>query len=477
MTSSAPSAVSNPNAPSPNSIESRLVSHLRTARFEQLPAAAVEGALREILWTIGTSVAGAASSGGDEVMRFVRAQGGVPEAGVFGHADRLPAALAGFANGVFAKALEYEDKLWLDHAHAYAIGTAVVPAALAVAEHIVHHGGRVSGRELLMAVALATDIQGRMVRAALGSITTGWNSTYTFASLGAAMAAIRLLKLPQEQAMHAMGLAYAQTTGNYQGHREGVLGVRMMMGFGVRNGITAAHLAQLGVTGVHKYLTGEFGIYPLLYRDIAYNLDWLERDLGSSFTGADLGFKAYPCCAVIHAVLDSVLGLGADSPDPATVESVKVYGNPRMKIAAEPVALRKRPQNDVDCQFSIPWAVACALVDRRVSLAHYSGAALGDARYATLAPRVDVDMLAGREGVYADIVLKDGTRLRTPTVLTPKGHYENPLTTPEIVERYFDCVAHSPRPVAHARAAAAKDMILMLEQVDDATEIVRLLTA
>lgn len=459
----------------PATIEQRLVTHLRSARFEQLPAAAVEGARRELLWAIGTSVAGAAASGADEVIGFVRGQGGVPEAGVLGFPDRVPAALAGFANGVFAKALEYEDKLWLDHSHAYAIGTAVVPATLAITEHLLHKGVRVSGRDVLMAIALATDIQGRMVRAALGSITTGWNSTYTFASLGAAMASIRLLGLPQEQAMHAMGLAYAQTTGNYQGHREGVLGVRMMMGFGVRNGIAAAQLAQLGVTGVHKFLTGEFGIYPLFYRDIPYNLDWLERDLGTFFTGADLGFKAYPCCAVIHPVLDAVLGLGAATPDPASVESVKVFGSPRMKIAAIPVELRKHPQCDVDCQFSIPWAVACALVDRRVSLAHFNGAALGDARYAALAPRVEVDMAAGREGVHAEILLKDGRMVRTATVTIPKGHGDNPLSTAEVVERYRDCMQHAARPWPVARIDAIRDLVLGLADLDDAAVLTRAL--
>jgi 2-methylcitrate dehydratase PrpD len=459
------------------SIEEQLVTHLREARFEQLPAAAVESAQREILWALGTGIAGSAANGADEVMAFVRQNGGRGESTVWGHGDRVPASLAGFANGVFAKALEYEDKLWLDHAHAYAIGTAVVPAAIAVAERVVSGGGTVSGRDLLMAVALATDIQGRMVRAALGSITTGWNSTYTFSSLGAAMASIRLQGLPHDQAMNAMGLAYAQTTGNYQGHREGVLGVRMMMGFGVRNGITATQLANLGVTGVHKFLTGEFGIYPLFYRDIPYNLDWLSRDLGSFFTGADLGFKAYPCCAVIHSVLDAVLGLGKDMPDAAAVESVMVFGNPRMKICSVPIELRKYPQCDVDCQFSIPWAVACALVDKRVSLSHFTSAALGDARYVALAPRVDIDLQPGRDGVHVEIRLKDGSTLRTAMVTAPKGHFENPLSTAEVVDRYRDCMQYGPERLPRERIEAAKDMVLDLPGLADATAIMRVLTA
>ena len=73
-----------------------------------------------------------------------------------------------------------------------------------------------------------------------------------------------------------------------------------------------------------------------------------------------------------------------------------------------PTELRKHPQCDVDCQFSIPWAVACALTDRRISIAHFTDRALGDERYRALAPRVEVHLEPGREDVYAQITLKQG---------------------------------------------------------------------
>jgi len=226
---------------------------------------------------------------------------------------------------------------------------------------------------------------------------------------------------------------------------------------------------------VQCFLTGEFGMYPLFYRDIPYRLEKLDSELGTRFSGADLGFKAYPCCAVIHSVLDAVLALGDATPDPATIEAVRVFGSPRMKIAAIPVELRKRPQCDVDCQFSIPWAVACALVDRRVSLGHFNGAALGDARYAALAPRVDVDMQDGREGVHAEITLKDGRVVRTPTIVIPKGHGDNPLSTAEVVERYRDCMRHAATPLSAARIAAVDALVMGLADLDDASALMRAL--
>jgi len=64
-------------------------------------------------------------------------------------------------------------------------GTAVVPAAIAIAEQI----GGLDGRTLLTAVALATDVEGRMLKAVANVGASGWNSTYLYAAFGAAMAA------------------------------------------------------------------------------------------------------------------------------------------------------------------------------------------------------------------------------------------------------------------------------------------------
>src|ERR1700675_820194 len=98
-------------------IEEQLVRHVRETAFADLPEDAVDAARREILWALGTSVAGAGAAGSDKIVAFVRQQGGREESTVIGFGDRVPASLAGLANGAFAKAREYEDKFWLDERH------------------------------------------------------------------------------------------------------------------------------------------------------------------------------------------------------------------------------------------------------------------------------------------------------------------------------------------------------------------------
>ncbi|MBI2907859.1 MAG: MmgE/PrpD family protein [Chloroflexi bacterium] len=455
-------------------VEEQLVRHLCEVSFSDLPEEAIAAARREVLWTLGTSVAGAGASDSEKIIAFVRQVGGRPEATVLGFGDRLPASLAGLANGAFAKALEYEDKYWVDRSHGYSIGTAVVPAAFATAEHL----GGVDGKALLEAVALATDVQARMVKAVPSSTETGWNATYIFAAFGATMAASKLLRLDQEQFMNALGLAYAQTTGNRQAQSEPqeVLGVRMQMGFGVRNGITAAQLARLGVTGVHNFLSGGFGLYPLFFKGEGIDMDALTADLGQRFEGTRLGFKAYPCGAVVHPVLDAVLSLlGRNGIQTESIEEVKVYGTTRLKRMVEPRERRQNPKNHIDTEFSLPWAVACTIVDGRLSVAHFTEKALRDPRYAKLARKVETDMDANREGVWVEMKLSDGRALKSERVLAAKGHPDNPQSTDELVEKYRDCVQLSPKPLTRERTEQAKDLVLQLQECTDVTKIVQLL--
>ena len=450
-------------------MEKQLITHIRERTYADLPQAAVDAARREVLWALGTSVAGAGAEGSDRIAAFVRQQGGREESTLIGFGDRLPATLAGLANGSFAKALEYEDKFWMDEGHGYAIGAAVVPAAFAIAEHL----GGVDGKTFLTAVALATDLQARLV---VGDIDIGWNATYVFSVIGATMAAAKLMGLDEEQFTNAMGLAYAQLAGNSQSAAEGVLAVRIQLGFGVRNGITAAQLARQGITGAQHFLTGKFGLYSLVFKDQEVDLDAPTRDLGRTFLGIRLGFKAYPCGAVAHPVLDAVLSLlGRDGVTAHSIEAVQVFGTPRLKIMVEPREVRQNPKSHIETEFSLPWAVACLIVDGKLSLSHFRAEALRNRRYAELARKVESDMDDSRHGVWVEMKLKDGRTVKSRRVLGAKGHPDNPQSTEEMVEKYRDCVQHGPKPLSRERTEQAKDMILHLDEVPDVAEIIRLL--
>ena len=123
------------------------------ARSRSLPPQAAREAKHRILDTLAAIVSGAGLKPGEMAVRYVRAQGGVPEASVFTTAIRTSAVNTALANAMFAHADETDDADPVTKAHP---GSAVVPAAFAIGERDDR-----SGRELLRAVTLGYDARCR----------------------------------------------------------------------------------------------------------------------------------------------------------------------------------------------------------------------------------------------------------------------------------------------------------------------------
>ena len=131
-------------------ITARLASYIAAARGRALPPEAARHTTDRILDTLGAIVSGARLKPGEMAIRFVRQQGGTPEAAVCASGLRTSAINAALANGMFAHADETDDFEPVTKAHP---GCAVVPAALAVAERDDR-----SGADVLRAVAAGYDV-------------------------------------------------------------------------------------------------------------------------------------------------------------------------------------------------------------------------------------------------------------------------------------------------------------------------------
>ena len=336
--------------------------------------------------------------------------------------------------------------------------------------------GGVDGRTFLAAVAVATDVEARMIKVVPEAIYTGWNPSYLFAAFGAAVAAGRLLGLDATRMQHALGLAYAQTAGNRQNMLEGTLGNRMQMGFAVRNGLAAAQLAALGASGAQDFLTGRFGVYPLFLGSTRLRTKALTERLGVHFLGADLGFKAWPCCAATHPALDAVHALcKAERFTPEDVESVRILGSERMRITVEPLALRQVPRTQPDAQFSVAWSAACLIIDGRLRLSHYTDATLGSPRHAALSAKVTTEMARDREVVSVEIRLRDGRLLCSQPGGAPRGHPENPLSLEQVRETFRDCLQNGLHSLPAGQGEKAESLALRLQDAQDVRELIRLL--
>jgi aconitate decarboxylase len=129
----------------------RFARHALGTRFEDLPEDAVLQAKTFILDTIGVGIAGSTAAGADELAEVGASWGGGEEVTVWGRGIRAPAPTAVFLNGFQAHCQEY------DCVHEKAVlhpMATLFPAAMAYSER----RGGISGRELIVAVAVGIDL-------------------------------------------------------------------------------------------------------------------------------------------------------------------------------------------------------------------------------------------------------------------------------------------------------------------------------
>ena len=132
-----------------------LSQYLATALRRPLPLEVAERATLHVVDTFAAMISGSRLLPGKRAIRYVKALGGKPEAGVIGTRIVTSAATAALANGMFGHADETDDTHPPTLTHP---GTSVVPAALAIGER-----NRLSGKSVLRAMVLGYDICARIL--------------------------------------------------------------------------------------------------------------------------------------------------------------------------------------------------------------------------------------------------------------------------------------------------------------------------
>jgi 2-methylcitrate dehydratase PrpD len=106
----------------------------------------------------------------------------------------------------------------------------------------------------------------------------------------------------------------------------------------------------------------------------------------------EVGVKPYACCRYNQAPVDGLLALRREHRlTPDNVKSVEIAiastGHP---LVALPIEKKRRPGNQVEAQFSLPYSAAVALCAGEAGPDQYVDPWLGDAGVMALADRVNV---------------------------------------------------------------------------------------
>lgn len=442
----------------------RVARYMAEARDRDLPPPVAREAKHRILDTLAAMVSGARLKPGEMAIRYVRAQGGVPEASIFTTNIRTSAVNAALANAMFGHADETDDVEIVTKAHP---GCAVVPAALAVGERDDR-----SGAELLRAVTLGYDICCRWLMA-LGPDhvrATHRAAEGVGATFGATAAAASMARLDEGGMRFALSYAAQQVSGVWSWERdlEHVEKAFDFAGMGARNGVTAALMVQAGFTGVPNVLEGEHN--ALEAHSSRPRPDEMVSGLGTRFWITESAIKTFSVGFPVQSALDAFFalrreyGLTASNVDRLVV-----------RLPADGAAIvDNRSMPDVNCQYLI----AVALIDGALSFeASHSYERMKDPQ--VLAVRERVELIADRalmdpsapRSARVEASLRDGRKASHFTRYAP-GTKENPLDTPKVWAKARDLMT----PVLGVqRTEALIRRVDMLEQLKSVREIIPLL--
>jgi 2-methylcitrate dehydratase PrpD len=448
-----------------------------TLRLSDLPDEVIQAARVNLLDTLACAIAGSNAPGVADVAGLARSWGGAPQALVWCSGVRLPAHHAAWVNGMMAHARDYDDTHDAAVLHA---GVSVVPAALAAAEL----NPEATGADLLAGIVAGLELVCRMGMATTaGIIETGYIYTSLFGYFGATAAAARVMGLDARQTQNALGIAYSQAAGTHQVTRDAATTKRMQPGFAAKAALMSVQLAQLEIRGAQNSIDGVDGLFRT-YLHGAYDPVALRDGLGTRYEMTALSYKPYPCCRFNHTAIDAALAIARQPGfDPAAIASVTAgVNNQSFEAVCTPAEMRRHPTTVVQAQFSIPFTIACALVDGRVSLSHFTPEGLARPDILAVAARVTCVVDQGIE--------RDWSRSISPTALVvqaaklafqqrvdiPRGHPEAPMRQADIDAKLVDCLACSGIAWPGGTASRLAGAIAGIAALPRARELLELLT-
>ncbi|HTW54273.1 MAG TPA: MmgE/PrpD family protein [Stellaceae bacterium] len=367
--------------------------------YEALPDEVCELARQCILDYLGVGLAGA----DDELARILLDElteaGGKAQAGVIGHAARLPALSAALVNGATAHALDYDDVNLAMPGHP---SVAILPALLALAEE-----RQASGKAVIAAFVAGYETCCRIGMALRpGHYTRGFHATGTVGAFGAAAACAHLLGLDAEATARALGIAGTQSAGLKS--QFGTMCKPFHAGKAAQNGLLAARLAARGFSSRPDLVECEQGFAA------THAPEFLpEKALADPKRGFHIFnnlFKYHAACYMTHAPIECGRQLRERGVTPGDIAAIRLKAHQAIDKVCNILA----PADGLEAKFSLRQTVAMALsgVDT-ASLGAYSVATATDPGLMALRERVNFDFREDmpEAGAEIDVALKDGRTL------------------------------------------------------------------
>lgn len=406
--------------------------------FETLPAEAARIVKTGFIDNIATMIAGRDEPAVRIVREFVAARkSGAREACIVFGAAMAASADAALINATAAHALDYDDVAMGGHPSAV-----LVSAVLAEGQYL-----EASGADALRAYLVGYEVWAELLaREPDAYHVKGWHPTAVLGTLAAAAAVAHLHGLSDAACQNALALAASMASGLVANF--GTMTKPFHAGRAAACAIDAVRLTVGGLTAAPDAIEHHAGYLAALSPqgrvDRARPASTLGRQL--RILDAGLSIKCYPMCYATHRVIDGILDLVmAHDVKPADVAEVHAS----VGVTQASMLRNHAPVTGLEAKFSLEFAVASALVARKVGLHELTDEFVTQPQVREMMTKVrtsTTDTHCPIEPIFAltdhaTIELKDGRRLDTGEIRFARGNAKLPLDDAALKTKFLDCTA------------------------------------
>lgn len=410
-----------------------LVDYALRPEFAELPAPVLHATKQHLIDTLASALGAYEEPLSVMARKIARRYAGTPEAGIWGSNLRTSAEAAAFVNGVMLRYLDLSDT-YLSKSRGHP--SDMISGILAVAENI-----GADGRAVLGSIVLAYDVYCSFMDA-IDINSKGWDQP-VYSVLGCVLGIGRLMKLTREQMGDAVALALAPNMALTQTRRGNLSAWKGCAGANAsRNAVFAALLAKEGFTGPTAVFDGEGGLF-----DVVGQFDWPLPAIPSvPHMIGQTHIKRLPVCYHGQSATEAAIELRS-RVKLADIDAIHVgaYRTAVNMMGNDPS--RWAPATRETADHSLPYCVAIALIDGKVTAESFFAERLHDPEVAALMKKVKVNEDAGISARYpespggrVEITLSSGRKYEQE-IRYPKGHAKNPVSDAEVDAKFRELFA------------------------------------
>lgn len=418
-----------------------LAQFIASADTAEIGDIGIDKAKKVITDTFAVILSGAGSEVAPPTLAFAR-QAGSGNVPAIGTSDRFSPPTSALVQGTFGAALDFDDVLSMMPGHPAAV---IMPALMSQCDT-----GKVSGADFIDAYVVGLEVGSKLSQGVgLQHYFRGFHATGTIAIFCAVASLARLHRLSERETSMALSIA-ASTASGLQANF-GSMTKPLHSGWAAQAAVTAVMLVQSGFTASENALEADGG-YLAAYGTDESDPAKVKPLLGSPWTIVEPGIalKKFPTCYATHRAIDALRQI-----EDRVGRIRGRVSNIRCRVA--PKSLRPlpfmRPETGLQSKFSMPHALAAAVVFDELKIASFADEAVRNPELVALYDKIDAqEDIACTEGdpdfekkssgtrgfVLVEVALDDGA-VESARVDIPPGHPKRELSWADLEAKFADC--------------------------------------